>query len=94
MKYAIRVLVKAWIIVNEQDTFTLIVISCHRRLQPDIGFFQQATEYPNKLLQDAANNIDTLRKRVEHAMLQSQDVATNRMGINVSNTFLDVMQNM
>ncbi|XP_072176975.1 TBC1 domain family member 13-like [Diadema setosum] len=52
-----------------------------RRLQPDIGFFQQATEFPCKELVDVNTSLETLRKRVEHTMLQSVAVAKSRSGI-------------
>ncbi|XP_071802538.1 TBC1 domain family member 13-like [Asterias amurensis] len=55
-----------------------------RRLQPDIGFFQQATEFPCEELVDASNNIETLRKRVEHTLLYSEDVAKNKLGISTT----------
>ncbi|XP_054770261.1 TBC1 domain family member 13-like [Lytechinus pictus] len=52
-----------------------------RRLQPDIGFFQTATDYPCKELVDASTTLETLRKRIEHTMLHSVAVAKSRAGI-------------
>ncbi|XP_022084315.1 TBC1 domain family member 13-like [Acanthaster planci] len=55
-----------------------------RRLQPDIGFFQQATEYPCEELVNESSNIETLRKRVEHTLLNSEDIARNKLGISAT----------
>ncbi|CAG5116433.1 unnamed protein product, partial [Candidula unifasciata] len=52
-----------------------------RRLCPDLSFFQQATDFPCEDLVSATSNVETLRKRVEHCVLQSETVARNRMGI-------------
>ena len=57
----------------------------YRRLCPDLNFFQTATEYPYKELTGDNKKCDTLRKRVEQCVLQSETVARNRLGItNVS----------
>lgn len=50
-----------------------------RRLQPDLGFFQTATEYPCRELLEA-QEMETLRRRVEHTLLISSDVERNRTG--------------
>ncbi|XP_012940740.1 TBC1 domain family member 13 [Aplysia californica] len=52
-----------------------------RRLCPDLSFFQQATEYPCEELVNASSNVENLRKRVEHCVLQSETVSKNRLGI-------------
>ncbi|BFZ05703.1 hypothetical protein BsWGS_08742 [Bradybaena similaris] len=52
-----------------------------RRLCPDLSFFQQATEFPCEELVHSSSNVETLRKRVEQCVLQSETVAKNRLGI-------------
>ncbi|XP_014669865.1 PREDICTED: TBC1 domain family member 13-like isoform X2 [Priapulus caudatus] len=50
-----------------------------RRLCPDIGFFQRATEFPCQDVVNAAE-METLRKRVDCSVLQSHTVMKNRQG--------------
>ncbi|CAL1527388.1 unnamed protein product [Lymnaea stagnalis] len=52
-----------------------------RRLCPDLSFFQQATDFPCEQLLNATSTVETLRKRVEHCVLQSETVSKNRLGI-------------
>lgn len=52
-----------------------------RRLCPDLNFFQIATEFPYRDLSGDITKVDTLRKRVEQCVLQSETVARNRLGI-------------
>ncbi|XP_071820466.1 TBC1 domain family member 13-like [Apostichopus japonicus] len=51
-----------------------------RRLQPDLGFFQSPTEFPCHDLV-LAQEMETLRHRVEHTLLISSNVEKNRTGI-------------
>ncbi|KAL4219046.1 hypothetical protein ACF0H5_021629 [Mactra antiquata] len=51
-----------------------------RRLCPDLNFFQKATEHPCSRL-CGENSFETLRKRVEQCVLQSESVSQNRLGI-------------
>lgn len=56
-----------------------------RRLCPDISFFQHPTVYPASYVECSDRPCETLRKRVERAILQASDIATSRLGVqNVS----------
>ncbi|XP_074655059.1 TBC1 domain family member 13-like isoform X1 [Tubulanus polymorphus] len=52
-----------------------------RRLCPDLSFFQQASDYPCKELNDHTARVETLQKRVENSVLKSETVSRNRHGI-------------
>ena len=52
----------------------------HRRLCPDLDFFQRATDYPCKDIMNADVMVETLRKRVEQTVLQSETIKVDRMG--------------
>lgn len=52
-----------------------------RRLCPDLFFFQRPTEYPCEEMVNASNKVETLRKRVEQCVLQSETVSRNWLGI-------------
>lgn len=52
-----------------------------RRLCPDLNFFQTATDFPYRDSSGDITKVDTLRKRVEQCVLQSETVARNRLGI-------------
>ncbi|KAH3794002.1 hypothetical protein DPMN_147531 [Dreissena polymorpha] len=51
-----------------------------RRLCPDFNFFQCASKHPCSRL-CGKNSFETLRKRVEQTVLQSESVSRNRLGI-------------
>ncbi|XP_069120994.1 TBC1 domain family member 13-like [Argopecten irradians] len=51
-----------------------------RRLCPDLFFFQRATDYPCKEIINAASGVETLRKRVEQCVLQSETIKVDRQG--------------
>lgn len=51
-----------------------------RRLCPDLFFFQRATDYPCKELINADSRVETLRKRVEQCVLQSETIKIDRLG--------------
>ncbi|KAH9505195.1 hypothetical protein Btru_058923 [Bulinus truncatus] len=55
-----------------------------RRLCPDLSFFQQGTEFPCEVLINSSSTVETLRKRVEQCVLQSETVAKNRLGITLN----------
>ena len=54
--------------------------SLFRRLCPDLFFFQKATDYPCKEIIHADSRVETLRKRVEQCVLQSETVKVDRLG--------------
>lgn len=57
----------------------------YRRLCPDLFFFQKATDYPCKKIIHADSRVETLRKRVEQCVLQSETIKVDRLGnVNVS----------
>uniref|UniRef100_A0A915J1P4 Rab-GAP TBC domain-containing protein n=1 Tax=Romanomermis culicivorax TaxID=13658 RepID=A0A915J1P4_ROMCU len=49
-----------------------------RRLCPEISFFQMATDYPCKLLQE--HNVEPLSRRVNNVLLESEVLVKNRSG--------------
>ncbi|XP_060083615.1 TBC1 domain family member 13-like [Ylistrum balloti] len=51
-----------------------------RRLCPDLFFFQRATDHPCKEIINAASGVETLRKRVEQCVLQSETIQVDRLG--------------
>ncbi len=55
-----------------------------RRLCPDLSFFQSATNFPCKVLVSPEQNFNSLRKRVEHSVLKSENVTKNRLGITLA----------
>eukprot|EP00794_Sanderia_malayensis_P015915 gene15915-17515_t len=56
-----------------------------RRLCPDISFFQHPTVYPANYVSSPERPCETLRMRVERAILKAADIGTNRLGLrNVS----------
>ena len=63
----------------------MISSPAHRRLYPDMAFFQRPTEFPCQLILDPQNEYETLRRRVEQTTLKAQTVDRNRSGVtNVS----------
>ena len=54
-----------------------------RRLCPDLFFFQKATEFPCEEIKNSANKqmYQSLRERVNKAMLKADEISKNRMGI-------------
>lgn len=56
-----------------------------RRLCPDISFFQHPTVYPAAYVGETEKPCETLRMRVEKAILEAADIGTSRLGVqNVS----------
>ncbi|XP_076352162.1 TBC1 domain family member 13 [Tachypleus tridentatus] len=69
-----------WVTFFKDNEVLLQIDKDVRRLCPDISFFQQATEFPCKLVVENPH-VETLRKRVEQTVLNSANVTQNRLGI-------------
>ncbi|XP_022256347.1 LOW QUALITY PROTEIN: TBC1 domain family member 13-like [Limulus polyphemus] len=69
-----------WVTFFKDNEVLLQIDKDVRRLCPDISFFQQATEFPCKLVVENPH-VETLRKRVEQTVLNSANVTRNRLGI-------------
>ncbi|XP_065068861.1 TBC1 domain family member 13-like [Rhopilema esculentum] len=52
-----------------------------RRLCPDISFFQHPTEYPASYVGGTYKPCETLRKRVEQAILEASEIGMSRLGV-------------
>ncbi|XP_052092221.1 TBC1 domain family member 13-like [Mytilus californianus] len=64
---------------KDNDMLLQIDKDC-RRLCPDLFFFQKATDYPCKDIIHADSRVETLRKRVEQCVLQSETIKVDRKG--------------
>ncbi|XP_021365468.1 TBC1 domain family member 13-like [Mizuhopecten yessoensis] len=64
---------------KDNDMLLQIDKDC-RRLCPDLFFFQRATDFPCKEIIHAASGVETLRKRVEQCVLQSETIQVDRQG--------------
>ncbi|XP_061164504.1 TBC1 domain family member 13-like [Saccostrea echinata] len=64
---------------KDNDMLLQIDKDC-RRLCPDLFFFQKATDFPCKEIIHADSRVETLRKRVEHCVLQSESLQVDRFG--------------
>lgn len=64
-------------------------LNLHRRLCPDISFFQQGTDYPCQKIVNA-NGQQRLHHRVQHTVLKSANVERKGLGVTkVKNTTND-----
>jgi len=52
-----------------------------RRLCPDISFFQRPTEFPASYVGESNTPCETLRKRVEQAILEESEIGMSRQGV-------------